>query len=82
MCMRNSYLAKYCILEIASKPQLNTIPSRQMLKQLAIYNSMQVSINVPVCMFTLCMECCGHTEIVYAFQSIEKITIVMKGRIK
>ena len=32
---------------------------------------------VPV---TPCMECCGHAEIVYAFQSIEKK--VMKGRIK
>ena len=26
------------------------------------------------------MECCGHTEIVYAFQSIEKK--VKKGRVK
>ena len=28
-------------------------------------------------LFTPCMECCGHAEIVYAFQSIEK-----KGSIK
>ena len=31
-------------------------------------------------LFTPCMECCGHAEIVYAFQSIEKK--VTKGRIK
>ena len=33
---------------------------------------------VPV--YTMYMECYGHAEIVYAFQSIEKK--VMKGRIK
>ena len=31
-------------------------------------------------LFTPCMECCGHAEIVYAFQSIEKK--VKKGSIK
>ena len=31
-------------------------------------------------LFTPCMECCGHAEIVYAFQLIEKK--VMKGSIK
>ena len=30
-------------------------------------------------LFTPCMECCGHAEIVYAFQSIEKK--VKKGSI-
>ena len=30
--------------------------------------------------FTPWMECCGHMQIVYAFQSIEKK--VVKGRIK
>ena len=31
-------------------------------------------------LFTPCMECCGHAEIVYAFQSIENK--VKKGSIK
>ena len=30
-------------------------------------------------LFTPCMECCGHAEIVYSFQWIEKK--VMKGSI-
>ena len=37
----------------------------------------QARIIVP---FTPCMECCGHAEIVYAFQLIEKK--VKKGSIK
>ena len=38
----------------------------------------QVRIIVPV--YTPCMECCGHAEIVYPFQLIKKK--VMKGKIK
>ena len=40
----------------------------------------QARIIVPVYTLIVAMECCGHAEIVYAFQWIEKK--VMKGSIK
>ena len=37
----------------------------------AICNYKTAGAHYCTCLATPCMECCGHAEIVYAFQSIE-----------
>ena len=65
VCMRkcNTYVRN---LEIASKP-LHNNPSETFHE--AIYKNSRCIL---LFQFTPCMECCGHTKIVYTFQSIEK----------
>ena len=46
----------------------------------AIYNYKATGTHYYTCLHHVVMECCGHAEIVYAFQWIEKK--VMKGSIK
>ena len=45
-----------------------------------IYNYKAAGAHYCTCLHLVAMECCGHAEIVYAFQWIEKK--VMKGSIK
>ena len=73
MCMRSHSILKYCSRDCSLEVAFS-------LCHVAIYKlvciiQQQVRIIVPPC-----MECCGHAEIVYAFQWIEKK--VKKGRIK